>query len=258
MINAINKDRLFWGLWLLWTFFILWGVSLIPFHPDETSILYQSRDFESLLSNPASLAWNPDTPDDYDQTYRLLNGPLPKYVLGLARRLGGYAAELVSIDWNWSLSWDENVAAGALPSDELLSAARLLNTLLLSAAMPLMYFSAKQLGGTPTGIAAAALFGSNALLLLHARRAMSEAALIFVIAFSLWAMLNARVRPWLLGLAVGLAVTAKLSAAPLVLIGLIVVLWRTGVNKDRIRLLAGNAVKFLGVFGLTVYVLTPL
>jgi len=63
MISFIKKDQSFWVFWLLWTIFLIWGISLIPFHPDETSLLYQSRDFEILLSDPASLIWNPDLPD---------------------------------------------------------------------------------------------------------------------------------------------------------------------------------------------------
>ena len=258
MIKLIKQDQSFWIFWALWTLFLVWGVSLIPFHPDETSILYQSRDFEILLSNPASLIWNSELPNDYDQTYRLLNPPLPKYVLGLARTIGGYSAAQVSTDWNWSLNWDENLTAGALPANSLLYAARLINTLLFSASSIFMFFTAKRLGGTPAGLAAAILLGTNPLLLLHTRRAMSEAALIFTLTFSLWAILHPRLRPWLAGLAVSLAVISKLSAAPLFLMGLIVVVWRSEISKELLKPFTRGLLQYLVVFTLTVYLLTPL
>ena len=77
---------------------VIWifqGVGLVPFHPDESSVLYQSRDFEVWFTEPLSLVWDASNSDDYDQQYRALNAPLAKYVLGIGRRLAGYGPEAV-------------------------------------------------------------------------------------------------------------------------------------------------------------------
>ena len=74
---------------VLYSLFLLWGVQKVPFHPDESSLLYQSRDLEAYLHGPRALAWDASKLDDADQVYRLLNAPLTKYLLGLSRQLIG-------------------------------------------------------------------------------------------------------------------------------------------------------------------------
>jgi 4-amino-4-deoxy-L-arabinose transferase-like glycosyltransferase len=201
------------------------GLAAVPFHPDESSLLYQSRDLEILLSDPLSLAWQPDVPQAVDSVYRALNPPFPKYILGLGRRLGGYGPQAVAVDWDWSSSWNANVAAGALPPPNLLKSARAINAALAVLAMILIYQIGKSLGSWGTGVAAMVLFGLNALVLLHARRAMSEASLLFSISLLLWAMLHAGRRPWLVGIALGLSVASKSSAAGLAPAALAAILW---------------------------------
>ncbi|MDH3942574.1 MAG: glycosyltransferase family 39 protein [Anaerolineae bacterium] len=258
MLARIKHDWLFWLLWLLISAYLVWGVQFIPFHPDESSWLYMSADYESFLDDRAGLTWDASLPDDYDQNYRLLNAPLPKYLLGLARSLAGYSPDSVSVDWDWSLDWAANVKAGALPPQNMLFAARLLNTLLFAAALAFFYFTAKGLAGRPAGLAAFALLAVNAPLLLHTRRAMSESALIFTVALSLWAILHPRPRPWVTGLAVALAVSAKLSAAPLFLFGLLAVLWPGRYESRRLKPRLLRLGQYLTVFVLAVYTLTPL
>jgi 4-amino-4-deoxy-L-arabinose transferase-like glycosyltransferase len=258
MVERMKHNSLFWLLWLLVSAYLVWGVQFVPFHPDETSWLYMSTDYEAFLHDRASLTWDAAQVGDYDQTYRLLNAPLPKYVLGIARSLAGYSPDDVSVDWDWSLDWDANVAAGALSPSRMLYAARLLNTLLLCVSIAFLYFTGKGLGGRPIGLAAAALLALNAPVLLHARRAMSESVLILSVAMSLWAILHPRPRPWLAGLTVGLAVASKLSAAPLFLLGLLAVLWPAHGESRRLKPRLLRLGQYLTLFVLTVYTLTPL
>ena len=86
----------------------------VPFHPDEATQLYMSRDVEVLVSRPLSLAWTPDHQDDPQLTTRLLDAPLTRYTLGLGRTLAGLPAP--AADWDWGLTWADNEAAGALPA----------------------------------------------------------------------------------------------------------------------------------------------
>ena len=82
-IALFRNDGLFWLLFLLIGGFMLWGARLVPFHPDESTYLYMSSDFEVLFEKPASLAWNSAQENNPRQLYRLLNPPLTHYVLGM-------------------------------------------------------------------------------------------------------------------------------------------------------------------------------
>ena len=213
---------------LLLTGYQLWGARWVPFHPDESSLLFQSRDFEAIFRSPASLAWSAGREPDQELSYRLLNAPLSKYVLGLGRSLAGVDGAEVSADWDWSKDWEANLDAGAFPSPSALLAGRIASTSLLPFAALFLYLCGKQLGGPWVGGLAAALLGLNALVLVHGRRAMAEGTLIFAICFALWSILVPRRRPWLSGLGIGLALGAKHSALALLPVGMLAMLWGAG------------------------------
>jgi dolichyl-phosphate-mannose--protein O-mannosyl transferase len=128
-------------------------------------------------------------------TYRLLNAPLAKYVLAAARWTVGVPASEVESDWDWAKSWEDNLAAEALPAQAILAAARTASALLVVLAVVALYFCGVALGGRATGLAAAILLGTNALVLLHGRRAMAEGALLFAIALALLGLLHAARHP---------------------------------------------------------------
>ena len=196
--------------------FALWGAARVPFHPDESTQLFTSADFDLLLTHPRALGWQPGRDEDLRQRYRLLDAPLTRYLLGLGRTLAGQPP--LPADWDWGKTWTENAAAGALPSPELLRAGRMAVTALLPLTLWLFYLTGYALGGRRVGLAGVLLLGLHPLVLLHARRAMAEGALLFGVTFTLWALLAApsRRRPGWLGLALGLAVNAKQSALALV------------------------------------------
>lgn len=241
---------------LLLTGYQLWGFPIVPFHPDETSLLFQSRDFEAILRSPASLAWSAGREPDPELTYRLLNAPLPKYVLGLGRWLAGVDAAEVSVDWDWSEDWEANLGAGALPSSRALLAGRAASTALLPFAALFTYLSGKKLGGLGVGLLAAGLQGLNALVLVHGRRAMAEGTLIAAICFGLWTLLESDKRPWLAGIGMAAAVGAKHSALSLVPVGVLAVLWPAGPGPGTRRRLGAIGL-FLLVFLAITLLLNP-
>ncbi|MFH1633237.1 MAG: hypothetical protein ABIG63_04395 [Chloroflexota bacterium] len=98
MKRFLQTDWPFVILLIPLTIFYLWGLRFVPFHPDESTQLYMSSDFESLFSNPASLFWDPDREDDPRQRYRELDAPLTKYILGLGRVIAGQPA--LPVDWD--------------------------------------------------------------------------------------------------------------------------------------------------------------
>jgi 4-amino-4-deoxy-L-arabinose transferase-like glycosyltransferase len=236
------------------------GLDGLPFHPDETSLLFQSRDLELLLTDPRSMAWDEAKRGQADQQYRALNAPLAKYALGLGRRLAGHRPDEVGTDWDWSLSWEENQERGALPARSVLLPARLASTALAVAGLGLFYRSGKRVGGMPGGLLALLLVGLNALVLLHGRRAMSEGTLLFGVGLALWGILLGDRWPWLAGLGAALAFSAKHTALPLIPVGLLAAVWTTGPGGSGAALGRGSvrAAVYLATAALVVLALNPL
>jgi len=251
-------DWIFVAILLVITGFDVWGVRGVPFHPDETSLLYQSADLELFFTNPISLAWEPSKIADKDQVYRTLNPPVPKIILGIGRRLAGYGPETVAVDWDWSESWDVNREWGALPDERLLVSARLANVVLLAFSLVLVYLSGLRVGGRTTGIAGALLLGVNALVLLHGRRAMAEGSLVFGVSLAILGLALARERPWLTGVGVATAVLSKLSAATLFPVGLAIVAWPERMDGSSLRKAATRSLIYLGAFLGEIVFLEPL
>ena len=288
--NAAPIFRLHWPFIFLLaglTAFQLWGVSKVPFHPDEATYLFMSSDLEALFTRPGQLGFDPDKADDPRQTYRTIDAPLTRYVLGLGRWAFGIAA--LPVDWDWGKTWDENAAAGALPSPELLLAGRLAMTLLMPLSLVLAYAIGLEMGGRWTGWAAALLLGLNALALLHGRRAMAEGVLIFGVLFAFWSFLRGGKHAWLAGLGMAIAFNSKQSALALLPVGVLAVVWTesilprlksglenplkrmesttrfngffvsaTGFNRWHMGRIAGNLLQFLAVFGLVTLALNPI
>jgi len=245
--------RLFVLLLLAFTGFWLSNLRQIPFHPDESTQLYMSRDFDLLLSSPLSMAWTSATLDRIAPArYRLLDAPLTRYLLGFARTIANQPP--LPVDWDWSITWAQNQSTGALPSENLLATARLAIAMLLPLTLFLIFKTGESLGGAWVGLAAACLLGLNPLVLLHARRAMAEGPLIFGISLVLYCLVNPQTRPWILGVALAVALNTKQSAAALLPVCLLALVWQkpAAPNLGRslvIRLLtfalAGLGVVFL-------------
>jgi 4-amino-4-deoxy-L-arabinose transferase-like glycosyltransferase len=204
----------------------------VPFHPDEATYIYMSRDLDRILqSGPLSVCWRSIGGSDPLQTERQRDCPLARYDIGLARIAAGRPA--TDSNWDWDADWEENQNRGAVPSDSLLLLARIPQTLLLFLTILLTARIGWKLGGGTGALAAALLFGLNSQVLLHARRAMSESALLFGMALTVAILLEQqrdagrRVRlpgvPLLTGAALAVAALAKYSGlllAPVALAGM--------------------------------------
>lgn len=189
------------------------GVPDVPFHPDESTQIFMSRDVEIFFSDPAALAWRADAVGDLRQHYRLMDAPLPRAWIGLARLVAGQPANRA--DWDWSVTWQQNVARGALPSPATLFSARLAMALFFPFTLLLTFRTGMLLAGQAAGWTALLLMASHALVLLHTRRAMAEGILLFMVTLSLWCILRGGRRPWLAALPLALAFLSKQSAAAL-------------------------------------------
>ncbi len=212
------------------TVFAVWSLPLVPFHPDESTYIFMSSDFEAFWRRPFSLAWTPETNIDLRMHYRKIDAPLGRLIIGLGRFI--WRGEALSEDWDWSKTWEENRQAGALPDAALLYIARLSTTMLLPFSMFFLYLVGRQMSGEWGGIFASLLLAVNMLVLLHARRAMGEGALTFGVSFTIWSLLYADRRPWLAGIGLALAINAKHSALALLPAALLAVAWKISPEAE--------------------------
>jgi hypothetical protein len=207
---------------------VLSGVRQVPFHPDESTFLFLSADFELLFSRPASMVWLSEQSADPVQRYRTLDAPLGRYLVGFGRWLSSLPP--LPVDWDWGKTWQQNQQAGALPDSRLLLAGRYPMAGLLPVSMLLLFFTGRRLGSDLLGWVAALLLVSNALVLMLNRRAVSEGLVIFTTALMLFSMVRAKKHPWLSALPASLAFCAKHSLAALAPIGLLAIFWQPHVS----------------------------
>ena len=214
-----------------------------------------SADFEQIVTNPLIMAWEENDPVSSITRYRLLDAPLTRYLLGFGRTL--FSMPSPPSDWDWSASWEQNQSNGALPSDRTLLVGRLIIASLFPLGLVLLYRIGIVIDGSWLGIFTVFIFGFNAMILLHTRRAMAEGALIFGVILTLYALIYADKRPLLAGLAVAIAFNAKQSAIVLLPIGLIAVCWISDKKFRDFSHLARNSAKYMAGFILLTALLNP-
>ncbi|NPA92736.1 MAG: hypothetical protein GXO56_03545 [Chloroflexi bacterium] len=217
-------------LWLLWA---LWTLPAVPFHPDESTYLFMAADGQAW-GHPQALAYTGE--GGLREHYRLVNAPLTRYLFALGLAVHGQSP--LAQDWDWSASWEANVARGALPSEGQLIAARQVATLCTALAGLLLALVACRLGGTAVAWLTLIGFLLNPLVLLHGRRAMMEAPMLLGIAWVLWELTAERPKAWRLGLALAWAIWAKYWTLALWPVALWAVWRRTHGPKRRWRALA--------------------
>jgi hypothetical protein len=232
------------------------GISSVPFHPDESTQLFMSRDFELLFTQPSSMGWKPGQENDIRQHYRELDAPLTRYLLGFGRYIAGIPA--LPVDWDWSRTWQENQQRGALPDNELLITGRWSISILLLFSLLLLYLAGRKIYGRFTGFCATVFLSLNALILLHDRRAMAEGALTMGVTFAMWSFLLGYEYPWLAGLGLAIAYNAKQSSLILLPVGILSVCWIPDRAKQRFGRVIGNVCQLICVFFLITLLLNPL
>lgn len=207
-------------LWLaLLVFYILGGTHLVPFHGDESTQIYMSRDYAyQFIQRDLELLRYSETPvSATEQELRLLNGTLNKYLIGLAWHLRGFSLDDINEQWDWGASWDYNIENGHRPSDALLQTARWPSALLLAAGVVVIFLLGQAVGGRPAAYTASLYYALNPALLINGRRAMMEGSLTFFSLLTLLAACWLLLRPsWrsaaALGVVSGLALASKHTA----------------------------------------------
>jgi hypothetical protein len=206
-------------IWLLiLAAYILAGAPLVPFHGDEATQIYMSRDYsyQFIERDLNRVLYSQPPVSAQEQHLRLLNGTVNKYLIGLAWHLGGFTVTDVNEQWDWGADWNYNQTTGHAPSAELLMISRWPSAGLLALGLLPMFLLGKKLGGRPAAYLAALLYALHPALLINGRRAMMEGSFItfslFVVLFAVW-LLDARSGRGKLVAAVGLGIAAGLALA---------------------------------------------
>lgn len=231
------------------------GLEKTPFHPDESTQIFMSSDFETFLKNPKELFWSDEKSSDLRQHYRELDAPITRTWIGLARWLA-HQPELPQ-DWQWSKTWEENINNQAMPSQNLLFTARFSIAALFPVMLWLMASSGQKLLGRTGGWVVLILTASSALILLHTRRAMAEGWLVFTISLFIWSMVHRSNSPIWLGISSALAFCSKQSAAPLLLISVAALLVDRVLHKAKPSEYVQTGVRFLVSTAGVIFLLNP-
>ncbi len=254
MIEKLKNEWVFHVCFIFLTLFYLWGMELVPFHPDESTQIYMSEDLYDFIKDPLSLSYSPGTELTSKMTYRAIDMPLTRYLIGFSRLITSSPG--LPADWDWSLSWEQNVLTGAYPSSSLLMTARFIPTILLPASIYLFYFSIRKLLPKIPALIAVFFLGLNPLVLLHGRRAMAEPALLFGIVLFLWTVTRDRTKPILVGIALAIAFNAKQTGLFLIPVGIIAVC--TLPNEEhRLRKMLARSASLMLVFIILTLLLNP-
>jgi len=253
--TIIKISIFFLGIFFIYSF-IYFSLALIPFHPDESTQLYMSSDFDTYISDPFSMVWKTEKQTDFHQKYRELDAPLTRYAIGFGRKLFHIPA-LVS-DWDWSSSWEHNSNIGALPSMQQLLISRASIAFFLPISILLIYWLGKKVNGRFTAIIAALLLLFNPLVLLHCRRGMAEGILLFTTLLALIGIILGERYTWLTGLTIGLAFNAKQSAIALFPVGILSVWWNTRYPNRKLFQFFIEGLTYTTMFILVFVLLNPL
>ncbi len=209
----------FTALWLIGLVaYILAGTPLTPFHADESTQIYMSRDYVyQFIERDWSLVRYGNPPiNDAEQRLRLLNGTINKYTIGLVWHLAGFEQSDLNEQWDWGADWDYNQHTGHAPIQELLLAARWPSAIMLAVGVVVMFVLGWALAGHLSALLASLYYTLNPALLLNGRRAMMEgSATLFGLLVVLMGVWYLRKPSWwgaaLLGISAGLAFASKHS-----------------------------------------------
>ena len=255
MISMLQRHWIFILLFLVISIFYLLGIPAVPFHPDESTFLFMSAEFERIISNPLELAWDNSGNPTPIMRYRMIDAPITRYLIGIGLSLANLPS--LETDWDWSASWQDNQISGALPNSFLLLIGRLTVASLFPLSLILIYLIALKLDGRLLGVVIVIIFCSNPLILLHTRRAMAEGTLIFAVLLALYAILHGDKYPFLAGFAVAVAFNAKHSAGLLLPIGLLAVCWTSSPASRRYSRMLSNIARYMVGFGLLTLFFNP-
>jgi hypothetical protein len=192
-------DTVFIGLLCLYAFA---GMIRVPFHGDESTLIYMSRDYETIFAEGDfdAVRFKPIGPPRYwhglEQFNRIMTGSVEPLAIGLIRQLAGLGVDDLNSPWDWDTyrhadEYEMNVLDGALPGDRLLAVSRIPSTLGLAASIVLIFLITREISASrPAAWAASLIYTLNPAVLVNGRRAMQEGLMLFSTLLVIWIALR--------------------------------------------------------------------
>jgi 4-amino-4-deoxy-L-arabinose transferase-like glycosyltransferase len=185
-MSVESKRSVWWrGVDIIWlvtlTLYVFASYREVPFHGDESTHLYMTRDYHLLLQEHDldAVLYDASPADPAAQDLRLLNGTVFKMLAGLAWDLDGMTVDDINEQWLWGAGWEWNVIDNHHPSDPLLYDGRLVSTIALALSMWCVFLIARLEGpGRLAAYLASVIYATSPVVLLNGRRAMTEGVLL--------------------------------------------------------------------------------
>lgn len=206
------------AVWLaLLTVYIMAGTAIVPFHGDESTLIFMGRDYHYLfVERDLSKVLYDETwsrrPDE--QRLRLENGTISKTIYGWVAANQGFGPDDLNGQWRWGRDYAFNLRTNRVPDRQLLNGARLASAVQLALATALFFQFARMTLNRPTAYVASALFALHPNVLINGRRGMMEGShllgLMLLLLAGAWLLRERKWRAYvLLGVCVGFAAAAK-------------------------------------------------
>lgn len=251
--------------------YVMAGTTIVPFHGDESTLVYMGRDyFYHFVDGDMSKIMYDDqwTISPTEQSLRLLNGTIPKYLYGWVTAFNGYSVNQINEQWDWGNGYDYNNTNGHIPSEKLLFPARIVSAIQLVLAIMIYFCILRLISNRPVAYVGSLYLTLNPAILINGRRAMMEGShLLFMMLVLLVGVMLIRYRKWwlfiLLGIVSGLALSAKhpnavIIALVFVACGSYVVLYGLRqfktVKRDSLKFIGGLILS--GILTLSVFYAT--
>jgi hypothetical protein len=244
------------------------GLSRLAFHVDESHWIGLSAPFEAFVGGRFS---DPIWQERQDKD---VNATVTYYVIGVARRIGGYPPDRLNRPWRWFVPHDMNVAEGRVPEPGLLWWSRAGVTTTAVVGLWVLFLLLRRAAGRPTAWAWLALALASPYLRDTLRHAMNEGVLLCWIALAAYATFRAlphverpagvpgaglRAAAWLAagaaaaGIAAQTKLNGSLAAAGMIAVVALASLRAPGRWASRARR-AGVAALFIGGLSFTTFV----
>jgi 4-amino-4-deoxy-L-arabinose transferase-like glycosyltransferase len=253
-MEKLKEHGLFFVIFIGIVIFYIWGISLVPFHPDESTQLYMSQDFVDYFTAPLSLSYQTDQTITPKVSYRALDAPITKYLIGLSRLI--FQSPEHKTDWDWSTDWETNLKTGAFPSRDNLRIARIIPTSLSLISIIVCYFAFNRFLPKYLALLSVLYFALNPLMLLHGRRAMAEPALVLSVSIFMFMIINRVNNPFVLGAALAVGFNSKQTAIAL-LPAAIIAIYLAQEGKSRLIKSLIQSIIMIGTIGVITYLLNP-
>jgi hypothetical protein len=164
-------------LLLLLLIYVISGITLVPFHGDESTYIWTSRDYDQIVKQRdlKGILFNPiENMNDPDQWQRLSIGSILTFSIGFTRDLVNSNDDLNN-QWNWDYSPKENIQKGNYPSPLNLIIGRICSASMGALSLIFLFLTTYRLFQSRLSAwITVLLFATHGDILINIRRAMQE------------------------------------------------------------------------------------